>query len=134
MPASSFAAKKARRSKAMKSSLQKQDRRAQRVRAKFRSSGRPRLTVFRSNKNISAQIIDDVKGVTLVAASSLDEPHKKTGAKGSDKNAAASIGKLLAQRALEKGVKDVVFDRGGYIYHGRVKALAEAAREGGLNF
>jgi large subunit ribosomal protein L18 len=115
----------------MKSSLQKHERRAQRVRAKLRSTGRPRLSIFRSNKNISAQIIDDLQGVTLVAASSLDEVHK---GKGSDRDGAAAVGKLIAQRAIEKGVKDVVFDRGGYIYHGRVKALADAAREGGLNF
>ncbi|HWA21795.1 MAG TPA: 50S ribosomal protein L18 [Caulobacterales bacterium] len=117
----------------MKSDLQKSDRRAARVRAKLRTSGRPRLSVFRSNKNISAQIIDDVKGVTLVSASSLDEDGKKAG-KGANKDGASAVGKLIAQRALEKGLKDVVFDRGGYIYHGRVKALAEAAREGGLNF
>jgi large subunit ribosomal protein L18 len=106
-------------------------RRAQRVRTRLKSvsSGRPRLSVFRSNKNISAQIIDDVQGVTLVAASSLEGK-----AKGSDKDSAARIGKLIAERALEKGVKEVVFDRGGYIYHGRVKALADAAREAGLNF
>ena len=115
----------------MKSSSEKHDRRAQRVRAKLRASGRPRLSVFRSNKNISAQIIDDVQGVTLVSASSLDEAHK---GKGSNKDGAAAVGKLIAERAIEKGVKDVVFDRGGYIFHGRVKALADAAREGGLNF
>jgi large subunit ribosomal protein L18 len=107
--------------------------RAQRVRRRLRSvaKGRPRLSVFRSAKNIYAQIIDDVQGVTLAAASSLEEGK---GAKGSDKEAAAKVGALLAQRALEKGLKDVVFDRGGYIFHGRVKALAEAAREAGLNF
>ena len=106
-------------------------RRAQRVRNHLKqvSSGRPRLSVFRSAKNISAQIIDDAQGVTLAAASSLEGK-----AKGSDKDAAARIGKLLAERAIEKGVKDVVFDRGGYIYHGRIKALADAAREAGLNF
>ena len=115
----------------MKSSLQKHDRRAQRVRSKLRSTGHLRLSVFRSNKHISAQIIDDVKGVTIASASSLDEAHE---GKGSNKDAAASVGKLIAKRATEKGVKDVVFDRGGYIFHGRVKALAEAAREGGLKF
>lgn len=105
-------------------------RRAQRNRTRLKalSNGRPRLSVFRSSKNIYAQIIDDVRGVTLVAASSLE------GEKGSDKEAAARVGKLVAERAIEKGVKDVVFDRGGYIYHGRVKALADAAREAGLNF
>ena len=110
-----------------------QKRRAQRTRTRLKalSNGRPRLTVFRSSKNIYAQIIDDERGVTLAAASSL-EGEKKT--KGSDKDAAAKVGALVAQRAIEKGVKDVVFDRGGYIYHGRVKALADAAREAGLNF
>jgi large subunit ribosomal protein L18 len=110
-------------------------RRAQRVRTRLRSvaNGRPRLSVFRSAKNIYAQVIDDENGVTLAAASSL-EGEKKAKAKGSDKDAAAKVGALVAQRAIEKGVKDVVFDRGGYLYHGRVKALADAAREAGLNF
>ena len=108
-------------------------RRAQRVRTRLKamSNGRPRLSVFRSSKNIYAQIIDDENGVTLAAASSLEGEGKT---KGADKDAAALVGKLLAERAIEKGVKDVVFDRGGYIFHGRVKALAEAAREAGLNF
>jgi len=108
-------------------------RRAQRVRTRLRSvaNGRPRLSVFRSSKNIYAQVIDDEKGVTLAAASSLEGEKK---GKGSDKKAAAKVGALVAQRAIEKGVKDVVFDRGGYLYHGRVKALADAAREAGLNF
>ena len=108
-------------------------RRAQRNRTRLKSlaNGRPRLSVFRSAKNIYAQIIDDVNGVTLAAASSLEDGK---GAKGADKDAAAKVGALVAQRALEKGLKDVVFDRGGYIFHGRVKALAEAAREAGLNF
>ena len=100
-----------------------------RIRLKALSNGRPRLSVFRSSKNIYAQIIDDANGVTLAAASSLEGD-----AKGADKDAAAKVGALVAQRAIEKGVKDVVFDRGGYIYHGRVKALADAAREAGLNF
>ena len=108
-------------------------RRAERNRRRLRalSNGRPRLSVFRSDKNIYAQVIDDERGVTLAAASSLegDKP-----AKGSDKDAAARVGALVAQRAIEKGVKDVVFDRGSYLYHGRVKALADAAREAGLNF
>jgi large subunit ribosomal protein L18 len=109
-------------------------RRAQRVRTRLRkvSAGRPRLSVFRSSKNIYAQVIDDERGVTLAAASSLEGEKGK--AKGSDKDAAAKVGALVAQRALEKGVKEVVFDRGGYLYHGRVKALADAAREAGLNF
>ncbi|MGE3304078.1 MAG: 50S ribosomal protein L18, partial [Hyphomonadaceae bacterium] len=115
-------------------SLQKNARRAERVRAKLRRSGRPRLSVFRSNKNNSAQIIDDAKGVTIVSASSLDEDHKKASKSGGNKDAAAAIGRLLAERAKAKGVTEVVFDRGSYIFHGRVKALADAAREGGLNF
>ena len=108
-------------------------RRAQRVRTHLKkvANGRPRLSIFRSAKNIYAQVIDDEAGVTLAAASSL-EGEKKS--KGSDKDAAAKVGALVAQRAIEKGVKDVVFDRGGYLYHGRVKALADAAREAGLNF
>ena len=113
-------------------------KRAQRTRTRLRklANGRPRLSVFRSSKNIYAQVIDDERGVTLAAASSLEsaEAKAKTKAKGSDKDAAARVGALVAQRAIEKGVKDVVFDRGGYLYHGRVKALADAAREAGLNF
>jgi large subunit ribosomal protein L18 len=107
-------------------------KRAQRVRRRLKSlaNGRPRLSVFRSAKNIYAQVIDDQRGVTIAAASSLEEKD----AKGGDKAAAARVGALVAQRAIEKGLKDVVFDRGGYIYHGRVKALADAAREAGLNF
>jgi large subunit ribosomal protein L18 len=106
-------------------------RRAQRVRSRLKqvANDRPRLSVFRSSKNIYAQVIDDAQGVTLAAASTLEAEGK-----GSDKDSAARIGKLIAERAIEKGVKDVVFDRGGYIYHGRIKALADAAREAGLNF
>ncbi len=108
-------------------------RRSERTRRRLKAvaNGRLRLSVFRSDKNISAQIIDDAQGVTIASASSLEGGK---GSKGSDVAAAAKIGKLIAERALEKGVKDVVFDRGQYIYHGRVKALAEAAREAGLNF
>jgi large subunit ribosomal protein L18 len=104
-------------------------RREQRNRTRLRqlANGRPRLSVFRSDKNIYAQVIDDAKGVTVAAASSL-------GGKGSDKDAAAKVGKAVAEAALKAGVTDVVFDRGGYIYHGRIKALADAAREAGLNF
>ena len=113
-------------------------RRAQRNRTRLRkvANGRPRLSVFRSSKNIYAQIIDDERGVTLAAASSLEggDAKSKSKPKGSDKEAAARVGALVAQRAIEKGVKDVVFDRGGYLFHGRVKALADAAREAGLNF
>jgi len=96
------------------------------------ANGRPRLSVFRSGKHIYAQVIDDRKGVTLAAASSLDEALTvKTGA---NKDAATLVGKLIAERAIAAGVKTVVFDRGGYQYHGRVAALASAAREGGLSF
>ena len=109
-------------------------RRAQRVRTRLKkvANGRPRLSIFRSAKNIYAQVIDDERGVTLAAASSLEGGESKQ--KGSDKDAAARVGALVAQRAIEQGVKDVVFDRGGYIYYGRVKALADAARESSLNF
>lgn len=133
MAVKSSAAKKARRSSAMAlSSRESLKKRAERVRRRLKavSGGRPRLSVFRSSKNIYAQIIDDRRGVTLAAASSLEAEI----AKGSDKVAAAKVGALLAQRALEHGCKDVVFDRGGYIYHGRIRALADAAREAGLNF
>ena len=109
------------------------DRRAARVRRTLRRAqgNRPRLSVFRSSKHIYAQIIDDSKGYT---ASSIDTELKVTLKKGTDVAAAAEVGKLVAERALKAGVKDVVFDRGGYLYHGRVKALADAAREAGLNF
>jgi large subunit ribosomal protein L18 len=93
---------------------------------------RPRLDVFRSSKHIYAQIIDDVTGTTLVSASSLDKAF--TEGYGGNCDAAKAVGKLVAEKALEKGIKTVVFDRGGYIYHGRVAALAEGAREGGLEF
>ena len=108
-------------------------RRTRRVRADLRrkSKDRPRLSVFRSSKHIYAQVIDDSQGRTLAAASSIDKALKSTLAKGTDKAAAAEVGKLIAERASAAGVKEVVFDRGGYLYHGRVKALAEAAREGG---
>jgi len=109
-------------------------RRTNRVRRQLKkvANGRPRLSVYRSSQNIYAQVIDDTKGHTLASASTLDKDFK--GKKGSDIAAASEIGKLVAERASKAGVKDVVFDRGGYIYHGRVKALAEAAREGGLQF
>ena len=93
---------------------------------------RPRLDVFRSSKHIYAQIIDDVTGTTLVSASSLEKAF--TESHGGNCDAAKAVGKLVAEKALEKGIKTVVFDRGGYIYHGRVAALAEGAREGGLKF
>lgn len=120
----------------MKTQREKSVRRAQRTRNRLRklANGRPRLSVYRSSKNIYAQIIDDVAGKTLVSASSLEDAATKQHDKGTDVKAAEIVGKLLAERAVKEGVKEVVFDRGGYIYHGRVKALAEAAREGGLSF
>ncbi|MGE5509979.1 MAG: 50S ribosomal protein L18 [Bacteroidota bacterium] len=99
-----------------------------------RSDGRPRLSVFRSSKHIYAQVIDDASGRTLAAASSLDKDVKGQLKTGADKAAAAAVGKLIAERAVGAGVDRVVFDRGGYMFHGRVKALADAAREGGLSF
>ncbi len=110
------------------------DRRVKRVRrslAKY-SGGRPRLSVFRSSKHIYAQIIDDTRGATVAAASSLDKDLKSALKTGADKAAATAVGKLVAERALKAGVDTVMFDRGGYRYHGRIKALADAAREGGL--
>jgi large subunit ribosomal protein L18 len=95
---------------------------------------RPRLAVFRSNKHIYAQIIDDAKGTTLTAASTLDVDAKKDVKQGGNIAAAKAVGKLVAERAKAKGIETVLFDRGGYLYHGRVKALAEAAREAGLKF
>lgn len=112
------------------------DRRKARVRRAIRARayGKPRLSVFRSSKQIYAQIIDDEKGATLVAASSLEKDLRGSMKNGATVDAAKAIGKLIAERASKAGIKDVVFDRGGYIYHGRVKALADGAREGGLNF
>ena len=112
------------------------DRRRGRVRGMLARAahGRTRLSVFRSSKHIYAQVIDDAAGRTVVAASSLDKDLKGSLAKGSDREAAQAVGKVIATRAIEVGVKDVVFDRGGYLYHGRVKALADVAREAGLNF
>ena len=108
------------------------ERRRQRVRYRLRQAakGRVRLSVFRSSRHIYAQIIDDSAGHTLAAASSLDGKGKG----GSDKEAAIAVGKLIAERAKAAGVERVVFDRGAYMYHGRIKALADAAREGGLDF
>jgi large subunit ribosomal protein L18 len=100
-----------------------------------RSAGaRMRFSVFRSSKNIYAQVIDDTKGRTLAAASSVEKTMREGLKTGANIDAAKMVGKLVAERALQKGIKDVVFDRGGYRYHGRIKALADAAREGGLNF
>jgi large subunit ribosomal protein L18 len=111
------------------------ERRRRRVRARLArtNKGRPRLSVFRSSKHIYAQIIDDVAGRTVAAASTLDES-LRGGKTGANKDAAIAVGKLLAERAKAAGVTAVVFDRGGYLFHGRVKALADAAREGGLDF
>lgn len=120
----------------MASLSKKFEKRRLRVRRtlKARASGRPRLSVFRSSKNIYAQIIDDAAGRTLAAASTLDEALRGNIKTGADKDAAAAVGKLVAERAVAAGVKEVIFDRGGYLFHGRVKALADAAREGGLSF
>ncbi|WP_455465547.1 50S ribosomal protein L18 [Bartonella sp. B39] len=110
--------------------------RARRVRRRIKmvSSGRPRLSVYRSNQNIYAQVINDLLGHTLASASTLESDLKKSLKSGGDKEAAVAVGKLIAERAKQAGVNEVVFDRGAYVYHGRVKALAEAARECGLNF
>ena len=112
------------------------ERRRDRVRrsVKKAANGRPRLSIFRSSKQIYAQIIDDAKGLTLVSASTIEKDLKGSLKTGADVAAAAAVGKLVAERASAAGVKQVVFDRGGYMYHGRVKALADAAREGGLEF
>ena len=111
-------------------------RRTQRTRTSIKKSayGRPRLSVFRSSQNIYAQIIDDGKGQTLAAAGTLDKDLRKSLKSGATVAAAALVGKALAERAKAKGIAKVVFDRGGHPFHGRVKALAEAAREGGLDF
>ena len=113
-----------------------QGRRRARVRRAIKAAayGKPRLSVFRSSKQIYAQIIDDIKGTTLAAASSIEKDLKGKLKTGADVEAAKEIGKLVAERAIKAGIKDVIFDRGSYIYHGRVKALAEGAREAGLNF
>ena len=120
----------------MANARQALERRKARVRRTLRAAanGRPRLSVFRSSKHIYAQLIDDAKGETIAAASSLEKDLRDSLKTGADIEAAKVIGKLLAERAVAKGVKDVLFDRGGYIFHGRVKALADAARESGLNF
>ena len=98
------------------------------------ATGRARLTVFRSSKHIYAQVIDDLKGATLAAASSLEKDMRSSLKTGANIDAAKAVGKLVAERAKQNGVSEVVFDRGGYLYHGRIKALADAAREGGLKF
>ena len=120
----------------MANKLDAMTRRKARVRRALRTAanGRPRLSVFRSSKQIYAQIIDDSRGHTVAAASSLDKDLREKLKTGADKAAAAEVGRVLAERATAAGVKQVVFDRGGNLYHGRIKALAEAAREGGLEF
>ncbi|MBY0256509.1 50S ribosomal protein L18 [Methylobacterium sp.] len=112
------------------------DRRKARVRRALRAAanGRPRLSVFRSSKQIYVQVIDDAAGKTLAAASSLDKDLRMGLKTGADVSAAQAVGKLVAERAKAAGVTQVIFDRSGYLYHGRVKALADAAREGGLEF
>ena len=120
----------------MLTSREKFLRRSQRNRTKLRklAEGKARLSVARSGKNISAQIIDDEKGITLAAASTLEADVRKGLKSTSNIEAAAKVGKTVAERAQKAGIEDVVFDRGGYVFHGRVKALADAAREGGLKF
>jgi large subunit ribosomal protein L18 len=113
-----------------------EDRRKARVRRAIKkaANGRPRLSVFRSSKQIYAQVIDDVRGHTVAAASTLETDLKGKLKTGADMDAAKEVGRLVAERAVQAGVTSVVFDRSGYLYHGRVKALADAAREGGLEF
>ena len=120
----------------MSQASERLERRQGRVRGALRRAahGRKRLSVFRSSKHIYAQVIDDDAGITLAAASSIEKANRGSLKTGASVEAAKAVGKLIAQRAKDKGVKDVVFDRGGYLYHGRVKALADAARESGLNF
>ena len=119
----------------------RKDRKADRVKVRRRIRGkirgtaeRPRLSVFRSSRHIAVQAIDDEAGATLAAASTLEKSCKIEGGSSGSKAAAAEVGRLIAERLKEKGLETVVFDRGGFLYHGRVKALADAAREGGLKF
>ncbi len=124
-----------RRLMAVKKSSIQRAKRHKRVRRKVVGTPeRPRLNVFRSSKHVYAQIIDDVSQRTLVSASSTEPAFKELSVSGGNIEGANALGKLLAARALEKDIKKVVFDRGGYVYHGRVKALADGAREGGLDF
>ncbi|MEY4844852.1 MAG: hypothetical protein RL312_1133 [Pseudomonadota bacterium] len=120
----------------MASKLDLQERRKRRLRYQIRmkSGGRPRLSIFRSGKHIYAQVIDDAQGRTVAAASSLEKTMREALKTGADTAAASAVGKLVAERAVAAGVTAVVFDRGPYLYHGRVKALADGAREGGLSF
>ena len=112
------------------------ERRRSRVRRSLKkvATDRPRLSVFRSSKHIYAQVINDMTGSTVVAASTLEKDLRSSLKTGADKNAATAVGKLVAERAKSAGVTQVVFDRGGYLFHGRIKCLADAAREGGLEF
>src|ERR1700716_623600 len=116
--------------------IDRTERRTAKVRRTIRraAGGRARLSVFRSSKHIYAQVIDDQKGETLASASSLEKALRESGNTGANIDAAKAVGKLLADRAVKNGVTEVVFDRGAYLYHGRVKALADAARESGLSF
>jgi large subunit ribosomal protein L18 len=118
----------------VKTDLRERRRERLRFQLRHKGGGRPRLSVFRSSKHIYAQVIDDADGKTVAAASSLDKGLREGLRTGADKAAAAAVGKLVAERAIAAGIKQVVFDRGAYLYHGRVKALADAAREGGLAF
>ena len=120
----------------MTTSIELRERRKRRLRYQLRvkSGGRLRLSIFRSGKHIYAQVIDDAAGRTLASASSIEKPMREGMKTGADRDAAAAVGKLVAERAIAAGVKEVVFDRGPYLYHGRVKALADGAREGGLSF
>ena len=120
----------------MPNNKESSQRRQARVRRSIRARayGKPRLSVHRSSKQIYAQIIDDEKGATVAAASTLEKDQRAALKSGANVEAARTIGKLLAERAVAAGIKDVVFDRGAYMFHGRVKALADGAREGGLNF
>jgi len=122
--------------RASKKLAKRRERRNFRVRNQVRRSanGRPRLSVFRSNKHIYVQIIDDTQGVTLVSASTVEKSLGGSGTYCGNRDSAEKIGKAIAERALDKGIKEVIFDRGSCQYHGRIQALAEAAREGGLNF
>ena len=119
----------------MKHSRSLFERRRRRVRTKLRQVGdRPRLSVFRSSKHVYAQVIDDERGVTIAAASTVEADLRGSLKTGADRAAAAEVGRRIAERAREAGISQVVFDRGGYLYHGRVQALADAAREAGLEF
>lgn len=137
MKVNTSGAKKARKNKVVnmnKETLFNRRKRRTRAKLRSRSSMRPRLSVFRSSNHIYAQVIDDRLGQTVVSASSLDKALVDTVKGGGNKEAASHVGKLLAERAVGLGVKEVIFDRGGYHFHGRVKALADGAREGGLLF